>query len=238
MTQTEALKSSKTRAKVIGALFIAATVTAIVSIAFVESANHPDYLNEVSANESLVAIGAVIWLLLAVEVVAISVLFFPILKQHKESVAVGYLAARIIEGVLIIGAAVSLLSLLKLSQNYVESGAASGSDYQATGFSLQADQELYMLMGTVIVFGASALILNSSLYQTRLVPRWLSIWGLIGSVLALIAGTLQIFGESANSVTSVVLVVVIAVQEMVFAVWLIVKGFSPVANAVEPTTQE
>jgi hypothetical protein len=66
------------------------------------------------------------------------------------------------------------------------------------------------------------------LYQSKLVPRWLSVWGLVGAALVFLYGMIALFGPDPG-----LLAILIALQEMVFAVWLIVKGFNPsaIANA-------
>ena len=74
----------------------------------------------------------------------------------------------------------------------------------------------------MIVFSLTALILNYLLYQSELIPRWLSGWGLIGATLLLAAGLLEIFGINLTDFINLP----IALQEMVFAIWLIVKGFN------------
>ncbi|MBT9438923.1 MAG: DUF4386 family protein, partial [Desulfobacterales bacterium] len=86
------------------------------------------------------------------------------------------------------------------------------------------------LIGTQIVFSLTVLILNYLLYQSRIIPRFISVWGLIGAPLILAAGLLGMFGlVSPFSTISILLSFPIALQEMVFAVWLIVKGFTPSA---------
>jgi hypothetical protein len=70
------------------------------------------------------------------------------------------------------------------------------------------------------------------LYQSKLIPRWLSLWGFIGAALIVLYGLFGIFGlaTSLNSIFTL-LAMPIFVQEMVFAVWLIFKGFNPSAIA-------
>lgn len=89
-----------------------------------------------------------------------------------------------------------------------------------------------MLIGTLIFFGLGSLALNYVLYQSKLVPRWLSAWGLIGTVLVFLYGLLGIFGVGIGLNSPFALLAMpIAAQEMVFAVWLIFKGFNPSAIA-------
>ncbi len=91
-------------------------------------------------------------------------------------------------------------------------------------------------LGTAIVFGISALILYGLMYRSELVPRWLSVWGFIGAVLVIAAGMRGLYGHSPSSTLSVVLSLPIGLQEMVLAVWLIVKGFTLPTTSTEPTS--
>ena len=88
------------------------------------------------------------------------------------------------------------------------------------------------LLGTLIFFGIGSMTLNYVLYQSKLIPQWLSLWGFIGAALALLYGLVGIFGLGMGLTSPYALLAIpIAVQEMVFAVWLIVKGFNPSALA-------
>ena len=89
---------------------------------------------------------------------------------------------------------------------------------------------LVMVSGTYTAFALPALILNFLLYQSKLVPRWLSSWGFVGAALVFANFLLESFGNDPIEI----LYIPIAVQEMVFAVWLIVKGFNPSAISSEP----
>ena len=222
------MKSYRKTAIIVGVLFITATVTAILSIVFTGSIlDPPDYLTKVSENENQVIISVILWLILAVSVMGIGVLMFPVLKKYNEGLALGYAGIRLIETVFIIVASLSLLSLLTLSQEYV-AGVLDVSYYQPSGTSLLALYDWSFVIGTLIFLGLGGVCLNYLLYQSKLVPRWLSVWGLIGATLVLLYGLLSLFGLDPSF-----LVALIAVQEMVFAVWLIVNGFNPpsVANA-------
>ncbi len=85
----------------------------------------------------------------------------------------------------------------------------------------------------MIAFSIGALILNYLLYQSKLIPRFISVWGLIGAVLLLAAGLLGMFGLSPASMISIILTIPIGLNEMVLAVWLIGKGFNLSAIASE-----
>ncbi len=179
-------------------------------------------------------IGVLFELINDAAVVGIAVMLFPILKKHSESIALGYVGFRIIEAVIIIVGAISLLLLLTLSQEFVIAGAPDASYFQTLGTLLLAARDWVFLLGPGIVFSLGALMFYYLLYQSKLIPRFLSVWGLIGAPLLLAdAGLLGMFGHSPFSTISIFLNLPIAVNEMVLAVWLIVKGFNSSAIASE-----
>jgi len=173
-----------------------------------------------------VIIAVIFWLILAVSVTGIGVMMYPILKKHNEGLALGYVGLRLIESICIIIASISLLSVLTLSQECV-AGTFDATYYQSIGSLLLTLQNWSFEIGTLIFLGLGGLFLNYSLYELKLVPRLLSVWGLIGAACVLLFGLLGLFGLTADSITLNLLAAPIAVQEMVFAVWLIVKGFNP-----------
>ena len=222
------MNTSRKIAIVVGVLFIAATAATTLSLAFTGPIlDAPDYLIGVSANENQVIIGALFMLIDAVSVAGIAIAMYPILKKHNEALALGYVGARIIEGVLFIVYVIFQLSLLTLSQEFAEAGAPDASYFQTGGTLLLAASDWTFSLGLGVVFTLSALILNYSLYQSELIPRWLSGWGLVGATLVLALTLLEYFSINLPAVLNLP----IALQEMVFAVWLMVKGFNSSATA-------
>lgn len=221
------MNSYRKTAIIVGVLFITATATAILSgVLLGPTLDDPDYLTAVSDHENQVIIAMLLELILAVSVVGIGVLLFPILKRYMESLALGYVSIRLIEAIFIIVASISLLSLSSVSQEYI-AGDLDASYYEPVGTLLLELRDWAHVFGTLIFLGLGGVPLNYLLYQSKLVPRWLSGWGLIGATLILLTGVWGLFGLSLTSTTTSFLALPIAVQEMVFAVWLIVKGFTP-----------
>ncbi len=72
------------------------------------------------------------------------------------------------------------------------------------------------------------------LRQADLVPRWLTSWGLAGAMLYLATGVMVLYGLEPLSATQNLLQLPMAVQEMAFAIWLIVKGFNPTVLDAPP----
>ena len=122
---------------------------------------------------------------------------------------------------------------MTLSREFVLAGAPDASYFQTlTNVLLVVSDYAWMLGYTVFCIGA--LMLYYLLYQSKLIPRWLSAWVFIGAPLMLVAGLLPLLiNEDPNSMLSTALNIPIALQEMVFAVWLIVKGFNSSVIASE-----
>jgi hypothetical protein len=228
------MNSDKRTARIVGLLFIAATVFSILgTLVLLGFLDDLDYLTNVAANENQVLTGVLLELIAAGAVAGTAIALFPIFKKHNEALALGYVGGRIIEGVILIFSLIGALLLLTLSREYV-AGAPDASSFQTLGTLLLALRDWTLFLGPNIVFSLNALVVSYLLYQLGLVPRWLSVWGLIGAPLVLAAGLLHMFGlVDPFSPIKGLLVFPIALFEMVLAVWLIVKGFNPSAIASE-----
>ena len=215
----------------VGVFFIIATVASISTFVFLGFLSDPDYLVTVSSNENQILGGMFLEFIWALAVLGIPIMLYPILRKHNEALALGFYSLRFIEALLTILYSISLLTLLTLGQEYTSAGAPDTSYYQITGNLLLAVRDWSFMIGPGLAFTLSALILNYQLFQTRLVPRWLSGWGFIGAALMFVSYLSQFYGFE----SVMLLFLPIAVQEMVFAVWLIIKGFNPSATVFEST---
>jgi hypothetical protein len=158
----------------------------------------------------------------------VPVMLFPIFKKHNEALALGAVVFRgALEAVLYIAMVISLLLLLTLSQEYVKAGAPDVSYFQTLG-TLLLESVDWISQILSIVFSLGALMIYYIFYQSKLIPRWLSVWGLIGAIIYLAEPLLAMFGSELE-----ILFAPLAVQEMVLAVWLIVKGFNSSAIVSE-----
>jgi hypothetical protein len=214
--------------RIVGALFITATVASVVGFQVVLSPilNDSNIVTAVAGNDTRTIIGVLIDAINSVAVVAIAVLLFPIIRERNEALASGYLASRIIESAILIVGHISLLSLVTVSQQFVKAGP-DASHYLALGTLLVAVSDWTFLLGPGIIFSITALILNRLLYKANLVPRWLSAWGIGAATLLMVADLLAILGLiGATSPVFILLFMPMLTQEMVFAVWIMTKGFN------------
>jgi hypothetical protein len=208
-----------------GTLYIVATVagvlSAIVSAPFLEK---PLNLSRIAANKSDVLMAALFISIMGIAVAGIAIWLYPILKKVDPALAFAFVTTRIVEGTLFFVGTVSLLLLLPLSQEFVNEGAPAASFFQTIGNFTASASDITIYIG-MTVFCLGALMLYYMLYQTKLVPTWLSIWGGIGILMMLVSNILYLSGYSLSPSETGALNGPIALQEMVLAVWIIVKGF-------------
>lgn len=214
---------NRATARIVGVLFIVATVTAIFGGGLVmQSLDAPDNLVQAAAHEGQVVAGVALEFVLALSVIGIAALLLPVLRPHGEAMAVGYIAVRTLEAAFILMATTTALVVLALGQ---DSGSAIAAGVEPVGDMLLSAREWTYFVGTMPLFGVSAVILNTVLHRSRLVPGWLSVWGLVGGLLLLVYAGAELLGVE-SAIPLQLLAAPIAVQEMALAGWLIAKGFT------------
>ena len=203
----------------IGVLYIIGTVALVLSVVVTDAVlTGPAFLAQIAAQPNQLAIGALLVLLAGFALAMVPVVFWPIGKRYNETLAIGYVVFRgALETVMYIAAAFGWLLLIPLS---TQPDAAPLAGFVRTALPVIWDQAV------PIPFVLGALMFYVLLYQSRLVPRWLSTWGLVGATLYFVPPLGSMFGLSLG-----VLMAPLAVQEMVMAVWLIAKGFNSPAIA-------
>jgi hypothetical protein len=225
------MTNDRITARIVGALFIVASATAIIGGVLMLPVDGTDALAEAPSQVGRVISGALFETVLAFSVIAIATLLFPVLRRHHEGMALSYAGIRILEGVVLLAATLTGLVVLAFGVE-VGSGAAGVATVAET---LRLTREWTYLIGSMLVFGTSAVLLNVMLVRSRLVPAWLSLWGLAGGVLVLARVVAEMYGQDLSIATQAVLTAPIGIQEMVFAAWLILKGFTPgVGQTIEP----
>lgn len=229
--------SYRKNAIIVGILFIIATAFLFIGKSFYDPVlSSPDYLARAYPERITVIFGILLEFACVIAIPLIPVFMFPVLKRSSETLALGYVVFRLFEAVLFITQEIKELSLIDVSRGYLNSSGADAAYYQNLGSSIQAEN-LWIFSIYVLIFAIGALLFYSALYKSKLVPRFISGWGFIAAVLILIGTLLQMFEVdfiSSEVIFQLVFAFPIAVNEMVLALWLIVKGFNPAAIATEP----
>jgi hypothetical protein len=219
------MNSNKRTAVFVGALFLIAMVASLLGGGMVESIiSVSEPFVAVSENETLLVTGVLFELVNAIAVVGIGVLMFTVLKRHNEAQAVGYLSLRSVEAVFCSMIVVSPLSLIRLGQ-----AGADTAQLQAAGALSIAERASISGLLVPVFFSLGALLLYSSLYQSKLLPRFISVWGLVAAALILTLNLLSSFGLELGMGVSIVFALPIILNEIIMGIWLIAKGFNPAA---------
>jgi branched-subunit amino acid transport protein AzlD len=158
------------------------------------------------------------------------VLLYPVIKKYDNAIALGYFGFRIIGAAFLFLGIVSLLALLFLSQSFVSAGQLNSSYFQTMGELLRAGRDWMNHIGMILPWSLGGLILFYCLFRMKLVPQWLSIWGIIGSLLTLMATFLLMFDViKIVTPTYFIMNTPTALLELTLALYLIIKGFKPSA---------
>jgi uncharacterized protein DUF4386 len=226
-------------ARIMGAWFLGTFVFSIPAFWFYDPLlNHASYVVG-SGDDTRVATGALLEILLAISGIATAVVIFPILKRVNESVALGYVASRTVESLLILVGVLSLMSVVALRQD--AAGSTSGGLVDAAR-GLLAVHDQVSLLGPQFCAGlGNGILLGSLMWRSRLLPRPMVMFGLIGGPLALLAGTgvlLGAFGWDIHSGLPVLMTGPEAIWEFSLSVWLLAKGFRPSPILTGPPVTE
>lgn len=232
MNTKATINTYRTTAIVVGVVYLAGFVVGIGGeMLFQSILGAPDYLATLSANNMTVAIGALLWLLAVAGDAAHGVLLFPILKQHHERIAVGYLAARIMDALFIAIMVIFILLQIPLGNAYLNAAPADVAALQTLSNVFTHGQHVAYQIG-MSTLGVAGLLLCYTLYKATLVPRWLALWGLVGYTIILVGMLSELMGSGLGLASSLPG----GLWEVFMGVWLIVKGFNTSAFAAKPTT--
>lgn len=217
-------------------LFVLTAITSIGGVIVMNSIlTAPDYLAQIFPHKGAIAMGAMGWSINNIGIVFIAVFAFPLLRKLDETLAVGYLATRIVEGSIMMFGVAATLMLIPLSGAFIKAGAPDGSWYQAIGDVLMQLKLLGLTELALPLMSLGGMIFTWQLFKFRMVPRVISVIGLVGYCLMLLTGLASWFDlvDAAPGSPLSVLAVPVAVFEIILLpMWLVFKGFRmPAATA-------
>jgi hypothetical protein len=231
------MSSHRTTAAAVGGLFLLSYAGFSIGMALVVPSLDPSTdLSAIGADEQRLVAGALFLFVNMAAIIGIAALLFPVIRSHGEGVALWYLGFRILEAAAFVVGSVSVLSLISVSEASI-AAAPSAPVYEGLrSMALGANSWAGKLATVAFILGAIGLY--SLLYRSRLVPRFISVWGLVAIAL-LIVGNLLAVDVTAGFQPAALLYLPIALNELFLALWLIVKGFDamihrPVEAAAQP----
>lgn len=238
MTTKAATNQYRTTAIVVGVIYLAGFVVGIGGEMLSQSVlSAPNHLATLAANSLTLTISALLWLLAVAGDVAHGVLLFPLLKRHHERIAVGYLAARIMDGLFVAMMVLFILLQIPLGNAYLQAVPAATAYLQDLSALFTQGQHYAYQVG-MITLGLAGLQLCYTLYKATLVPRWLAVWGLVGYAIIAAGMVSEFMGSGLGLASSLPG----GLWEVFMGVWLAVKGFNtlsiPATTATTATNPE
>ncbi len=216
----------------VGVLFLVGTISGILSVAVTQPLLAAGDPQAIAAHETQWITGSLLILVMGLPLAMVPVALFPILRKQNEVMAIGAIVFRgVLEAITYLLMVLCWLMLLSVGrQASLVTDALELSNLTALGTLLLSTGKWLELL-LAIVFSIGSIMINFLLYQLKVVPRWLSGWGLAGSIVYFLAPFVCLLSPAhpAFSLDSSIgfLIGPLAVQEMVFAIWLLAKGFRP-----------
>ena len=218
----------RTHAIAAGILFIIATALLFVGEAlYSPPLNAANVLQTADTHRAQIVLGILIEMSCVLAIPLIPVVLYPVLRRVSAVLAIGYVAFRLFEAAIFAGQEVDRLLVLALARAYAEAPIADTGSAELLIRALTSGEAWSGTSGMIynLVFVTGMLMFNWMLWSSRLVPRWISGWGLITAV---IMGVLSVVATIYVVPTwlAASLIAPLAIQEMVLALWFIVKGFN------------
>lgn len=215
----------KNKTRFAGSLLIFAMIAGILSVA--PSVDSAKYLTQAAIEVNQVIMASLFQFLMGLAYIGFAILLYPLIKKHGETLAVGFLSFRIMAASLVMVGTIILLAILVLSKQYASLEAQEPTYLIALGNMLKISRDYINHVFMILVWSIGNLIFYTLLIKSKLIPRWLSAWGLLGALLAAIASLLVLF-EIFNVITTeyIALNVPAALSELVMGIWLMVKGLN------------
>jgi hypothetical protein len=164
---------------------------------------------------------------MAIGIVGIATTLFPLVRRQSEAIAITYVSFRIVECFLLTLGAILYLFLLATSKANFNSNFLVGAlDTQLPIIAVNIKLAAYQL--GMVVLGMGSMLLCYSFYQSQVIPRWLSIWGLVGYLFLFLSAVFSLLGivDTINGVGALMYIPGGLWELFAFPIWLFARGFN------------
>ncbi len=212
-----------------GILFLICTGSTLLSFPFAGVLLEDSrFLETLAGKSTSIIMGTLLEFIWAVSCAGIAIALYTVLRKYDRFLAFGAVALRVIEAMFVLTGTLCLLSLLTVSRDFIVAGPEDAIALQTSASVLSNVRYWSHNYIASLAFTSGALLYYIVLFRSRLIPRWLSVWGGIGVLLSLAATMLSAnTGDFGFSSINTILNIPIGLNELVLAIWLIVKGFNP-----------
>ena len=216
----EKINLNKKTGRLLGLFFLIAMVTSILGSIMDPILGSNDYLVNVSTNKIQMLLGLISEFICGIAVVGIAITAFPLLKRYNEDLARWYQGTRIFEAAITAVFVMAGLLLITLSQEYVKADTPDAANFQIIG-TLLKEARFWGYRIYIIVVCFAVPVFYYVFYKAKFVPRFISVWGLIGTLLLFIGNMFSMFDITINEA---IYGSVLGLNEVFLGVWLLFKG--------------
>jgi hypothetical protein len=214
------------RARIFGVLFALTFITSIAGLLLYDPVlNDADYILSAGA-DTRVRLGALCEIFLAITNIGTAVVLWPIVRRQSETLALSYVASRVVESIIIVVGLISLLSVVTLREHLAGAGADAAA-LTVAGRSLVAIHDWTFLLGPGFCVGVNGLLLGYLFYRSGLVPRWMAMFGLVGGPLIFASAIAVLLGAYEQGGAHFLFSIPEIIFELSITIYTIVKGFRP-----------
>jgi len=231
------VNTHKTAARTFGIFFIITFLAYGIGSGLIESIiTAPDFLSNIYANQTKIAFGVILMAIVHTFLnIGMPIIMLPILEPHNKRLAYGYLSAAIAATTILAVGTLFLLLLIPLSDEYMNAGSTAAPYFETMGILFKQGSFYAYHMGMAL-WAIGGLLFVSVLYKSRLIPRPLSLLGIVGYIVLATGSILEIFGH--NGVVEIASVIPGAIFEIGLSIWLIAKGFNTSATVFNSAKAE
>ena len=220
------MKTNQINAKITGILFILGTTAPIIGgMLAAPVMESPDVLKNMASHQTIVALSIISVLIMGLACAGISIAMYPVLKKYRPGMAMGAVGYRLMEGLLAILVATGTSAVLMISKQFATADASTALQFQTLANLILTVKDWILNGPLLICWIIGAALYYTIFYQFNLVPRWLSLWGLIGITLTFFSSIFVMISPNFGTLQTICSLPIL-VQELVLAVWLLVKGFT------------
>lgn len=214
--------------RVIGTLFLIALLLNIVANEIINPIlNNTNYLLEIYPNKGVLVVANLLNINCGIAMILIPIILMSFISKEQQKMAIGYVVFRAIEGVIFFYIAIKTLSLISVSKASL-TNSSNTAFLSLFGQTIKAEIEWATAI-YIIVYSCGAILFYNLLLKQQLVPKWLSIWGIIG-VIVLLIGPIFFFLEIGVFKTIPLMEIMkffappIALNELILCLWLLLKN--------------
>lgn len=224
------MRSPKEAAIVIGVLFLVALVLNPLASSIMDPIlRGADCLNLAYPHKHTIALGNILNIICAIAMIFIPIFLYPIVHAKHRTLAVGYIVFRGLEGILFVYIAIKTSDFIGLSHHYLSS-SFSAQEVDLSIANLLHEEIQGALVIDLIHYIAGAVLFYLLMLRSKMIPLWITLWGLLGVVVLLFGTTMAMFEWGLFKTTPLMAGMVyfappIAINELALSIWLMTKGF-------------